>query len=271
MTPIILIILGFFLFLFIIGKIIYANKFKKEAREVLSNSVKTSKQKFSSKQLKGLPEPVQKYFKNVLVENQPYINTVRLKYIGQFKPGINKNWCDIKGEQYYTTEIPAFIWNGKIGMISAKDGYVHGKGKLVVTLLHLFRIKKAEGRNYDQGELLRWLGESVWFPTNLLPSDRLQWHPINETSAKLTFTYDKMSLFYIVTFNEKDQICKLETKRYYDDNTLKTWIGECYKYKEINGVKVPTVIKASWHVNKVEHNYAIFHLEELEYNKNQPF
>jgi hypothetical protein len=253
------------------GKLMYTSKFKKEAREVLSNSVKNSDKKFSHNQLKGLPKPVQEYFKNVLVENQPYINSVRIKHNGQFKPGIDKNWCDVKGEQYYTTEIPSFIWKGKIGMIKAKDMYLNGKGQLIITLLNLFQIKKAEGRNYDQGELLRWLGESVWFPTNLLPSERLQWHAINDTSAKITFTYNHFSLFYIVTFNEKNQISKLETKRYYDDNTLKTWIGECYKYKEINGVKVPTVLKASWHVNKMEHNYAIFHLEEMEYDINQPY
>lgn len=271
MTPIFLLIFGFSILLLIVGKLVYAQKFKKQAREVLSNFTKTSDQKFSYDQLKGLPKPVQEYFKSVLEENQPYINSVRLKHIGEFKPGINKSWCDIKGEQYYTTETPSFIWNGKIGMISAKDMYLNGKGKLVITLLKLFQIKKAEGRNYDQGELLRWLGESVWFPTNLLPSDRLQWLPINDTSAKIQLTYNHLSLFYIVTFNEKNQISKLETKRYYDDNTLKTWIGECCKYKKINGVIVPTVIKASWYLNEVEHNYALFHLEELEYDKNEPY
>jgi hypothetical protein len=271
MTLIFLLILGVFVILSLVTKMIYNFNFKKEAQQVLSNSENAAEKKFSYDQLKGLPEPVQRYFKNVLLENQSYINTIRLKHIGQFKTGINKNWVDIRGQQYYNTQIPSFIWKGKIGLICAKDMYLNGKGKLIIKLFHLFTIKKAEGRNYDQGELLRWLGESVWFPTNLLPSDRLQWHAINETSAKITLTYNTLSLFYIVTFNENDQICKLETKRYYENNTLKTWIGECFKYKEINGVKVPTVLKASWIINKIEHNYALFQLEEIEYNKNEVY
>ena len=271
MTPNILLFLGIIVLLSLVAKMIYRFNFKKEAREVLSNSEHASEKRFSYDQLEGLPKPVQRYFKHVLSENQPYINTIRLKHIGQFKTGLKKNWVDIRGQQYYNTQIPSFIWYGKIGAICAKDMYIKGKGKLIITLFYLFTIRKAQGRNYDQGELLRWLGESVWFPTNLLPSDHLQWHAIDETSAKLTLTYNKLSLFYIVTFNEKDQISKLETKRYYEDNTLKTWVGECFKYKEINDVKVPTVLKASWIINKTEHNYALFQLEEIEYNKKEVY
>lgn len=271
MFPVFILFISVLLLILSIGKIIYCLKFKKEVNLVLDNYKIDSTQKFTYKQLEGLPAPVQRYFKNVLSEHQPYINSARLKHNGQFKTGVDKNWCDIKGEQYFTTEIPSFIWKGKIGIMSAKDMYLEGKGKLIVTLFYLFNIVKKEGGNFNQGELLRWLGESVWFPTNLLPNDRLKWHTIDDNSAKLTLTYNKLSLFYIVSFNEDNQIHKLETKRYYQGNNLKTWIGECYKYKEINGIKVPTVIKASWILNKMEHNYALFNVQEIEYDKHTKF
>lgn len=271
MSLIFKLLIGVLLLILIIGRIIYATKFRKEVDLVLGNYKNNSNKKFTYKQLEGLPAPVQRYFKNVLAENQPYINSVRLKHNGQFKIGVNKNWCDIQGQEYFTTEIPSFIWKGKIGVLSAKDMYLEGKGKIVVTLLHIFNIVKKEGGTFNQGELLRWLGESVWFPTNLLPNDRLKWHAIDDSTAKVTFTYNKLSLFYIVSFNEQNQIYKLETKRYFKKDTLKTWIGECYKYKELNGVKVPTVLKASWILNKSEHNYALFNVQEIEYDKQTQF
>lgn len=83
-----------------------------------------------------------------------------------------------------------------------------------------------QGESFNQGELLRWLGESVWFPTNLLPNDKLQWIPIDETSSKLTFEYRGLSLYYIVSFNDNNGITQVETKRYMEEGRLETWAGE---------------------------------------------
>jgi hypothetical protein len=87
------------------------------------------------------------------------------------------------------------------------------------------------------------LGESVLCPTNLLPSERLKWFPINAQSAKLTFNYKGLSLFFIVTFNEIVEIIQLETKRYMDLKKLETWIIKLAEYKEINNVVVPTAFE----------------------------
>ena len=70
-------------------------------------------------------------------------------------------------------EKPGFIWKGTTSMFVARDMYISGKGRLVVSLLSLYKIMDAKGENYNQGELLRWLGESVLYPTNLLPDERL--------------------------------------------------------------------------------------------------
>jgi len=271
MTNFLFLFFGCLLLILIIGKIYYAFVFKKEVSQVFTNSTPKSDLKFGFKQLEGLPDPVQRYFKSVLVENQPYINSVRLTHNGQFKTDIHKNWRDIKGEQYFTTKVPSFIWQGKIGILSAKDMYLHDKGKLVVIFSNLFKIINVQGENYNQGELLRWLAESVWFPTNLLPSEHLKWHAVDDNSAKLTFSYKGMELYYIVSFNENDHIYKLETKRIYKGDKLRYWIGECYKYKELNGVKIPTIMKASWYLNKTEYNYALFNIKEIEYEVNKKF
>ena len=81
-----------------------------------------------------------------------------------------------------------------------------------------------QGEKYHQGELLRWLAESVWFPTNLLPSEKLRWSSIDDSSAKLAFNYNGLALFYLVRFNDKGAIIEMETKRYMDEKRLETWI-----------------------------------------------
>jgi len=259
-------ILSILILTLIIGKANYVLNFKKELNLLFANSKNISTKKYTHEQLVGLPGPVQRYFKHVLNENIPYISYVRLKHDGHFKPAVNKNWTDIKGEQYYTTATPGFMWKGNIGFISARDQYLNDKGSIVITFLNLINIKRGQGKHFDQGELLRWLGESVWFPTNLLPSNRLTWLPIDDTTAKLLFNYQELSLYFIVKFNEKDEITQLETERFFDNKSLKPWIGNFYHYKEINGIRIPTVIRASWRLEQGDHNYVIFNLEEIEYD-----
>ena len=95
--------------------------------------------------------------------------------MGQFKTGIDKNWITIKGEQYATTEKPGFIWKGTTSMFVARDMYIAEKERMVVSLFSVFNVVNAKGDVYEQGELLRWLCESVMYPTNFLPSNRLSW------------------------------------------------------------------------------------------------
>ncbi|HHE39097.1 MAG TPA: hypothetical protein ENL20_11095, partial [Candidatus Cloacimonetes bacterium] len=141
------------------GKIILSNQHNKEVAELFSLSGDISNRTFSYEQLDGLPEPVQRYFKHVLKDGQPYISCVRLIHNGQFKTDPKKDWINIKGEQYFTTEKPGFIWEGKTAMFTAHDMYLANKGRLVVTLLSLFKIVDGQGESFNQGELLRWLGE----------------------------------------------------------------------------------------------------------------
>ena len=265
-TSIFLSFISLLLLVLIIGKLYYSYNFKKEVKSLFSNSKSISYKIFSYKQLEGLPDPVQRYFKHVLKDKQPYISYVRLRHNGQFKTGLDKNWADINGEQYFSIATPGFIWKAQMGIISARDMYLLDKGRLVVTLLNLFKLADKHGESFNQGELLRWLGESVWFPTNLLPSDNIKWLPIDDRSAKLMFDYKGLSLIYIVRFNEKNEIIQLETERFYDEKNLKNWIGNCSNYKEINNVKVPSVIKATWRLKLDDHNYAIFNLQEIEYD-----
>ena len=133
-------------------------------------------------------------------------------------------------------------------------------------LLNLLKVVDGEGPAYDQGELLRWLGESVWFPTNLLPRSRLKWEAVNDNEAKLTFSYNDQVLIYKVSFNEKGEITQLETQRYMGEDGLEIWIGRVSDYEEINGMKIPMSIEALWKLPDGEHSYAQFHIKEIQHN-----
>lgn len=222
-------------------------------------------------QFDGLPDPVQRYFTYALPEEQPCLSYLRLQYSGTFKTGRDKDWIDINGQQYFTAQPPGFVWIGKTKQFKAYDSYVENTGNLSVYLFGFLRIVNEKGPTIDQAELLRWLGESVWMPTNLLPDEHKQWTAIDDQTAKLTFTLNGQSVYYIVHFNEEGQITRLETERYIDTENMEKWVGEVGDYREVNGMMIPHEIKASWLLEEGRHTYARFFVENFEYDVPRPF
>ena len=264
-------ILGAVVLIWLIGKISLIYRFDREIKQLLSPSQNISDRIFHKYQLENLPEPVQRYFQRSLKEGQAYISNVRIKHDGLFKTGIDKGWIEIKGEQYATMERPGFVWRGTTSMFTARDMYIGDRGRLIVSLFGLYNVVNASGPQYDQGELLRWLAESVLYPTNLLPSERLKWFPIDTSTAKMTFDYNGLSLFFIITFDEIGQIIQMETKRYMDEKSLKIWIIKLANYKELNAVIIPTTFEVLWRLEKGDFSYAKFNMTEVEYDKHERF
>lgn len=252
---------------FIAGKVNLSIKFSNLVKQLFATSKNISDKKFSFQQLDGLPAPVRRYFKRVLTNGQPYINCISVIHDGQFKSDLKKGWTNIRGEEYFTTEHPGFIWKGETRIFTATDMFIAGKGSLVVSILSMFKVVNAHGEQYDKGELLRWLAESVWFPTNLLPSANLKWSTINRSSAKLTFNYNGMALLFTVRFNETGEITEMETKRFMDEQHEETWLVKCANYQSMNNVLIPVNAEVLWRLKAGDLSYAKFRVKKIAYNK----
>lgn len=246
-------------------------KFQNRVKSLFLLSAPDKRASFSFEQIKDLPEPVQRYFKFAITEDQKNIQSIRLVHDGQFKTSEHAKWRDIRGEQYFTTSPPGFIWKGSMGFFRAQDMYINDHGRLIVSLLSLVKIIDRKGPQFDQGELCRWLAESVWFPTNLLPSQKISWSAIDYNHAKLIFSYLDVKLCFEVEINEIGEIISMETERYMDIDKLEPWIIKLSKYKKMNSVNVPTKINVSWRLKKSEFTYAKFNVSKIEYGNTKQF
>jgi hypothetical protein len=253
--------------IYLAGVITLAINFRNQIKELINQSTHISDQTYHQAQLIGLPAPVQRYFKYALRDGQPLISFVRMKHVGRFKSNIKGDWMNIEGEQYASIDKPGFIWKGTTTFFSARDMYINDKGKLIVTLFSIVNTIDVDGKPYNQGELLRWLGESVLYPTNLLPNQRLQWLPIDHNKARLLYNYHELSLFFDVTFNDAGQIVEMQTERYKDKNTMATWIIKMSNYEEKNNVMIPTSFDVAWRLDDEDFSYAKFDITEIFYDK----
>ncbi len=208
------------------------------------------------------------YFKYALKPNQRYISFARLKHGGYLK--FSKKWAPIKGEEYFTVQPPGFAWFGKTSLASGKDTYINGSGGMKIKLLSIIKLVDAKGEKFNQGELVRWLSETPWFPTALLPSQTISWEPLDENSAKVRLTDKNLTIAGAFFFNEKGQITKFKAERY-GESDLQEWICQYSDYREVEGMQIPFYAEASWISESEDSKYAKFKVTEVHYDKPSEF
>lgn len=241
-------------------------RFDKAVKTLLGQPTPDRSLIFNLRQLDGLPEPVRRYFKHVLKNGQAYINQVSLTHNGQFKMGLDKAWLDIEGEQYFTTAKPGFIWKGTTRMFTAFDSYINDTGRLVAWALSCIKVADSKGESFNEGELQRWLAESVWFPTNLLPNQWLSWSAMDDQTAKLSFSYKDLSFSFIVLFNEIGEIVQMETERFMTVGKRETWFCQFSEYHTRDGMVIPIRGEVSWLLEKGDFCYAKFRVKTIKYD-----
>ncbi|MBK8568173.1 MAG: hypothetical protein IPN76_33920 [Saprospiraceae bacterium] len=263
---ILFIIIGTIALFLILVKLNLNHQFNKAVKMLLGQPIPDRSRIFNLRQLDGLPEPAQRYFKHVLKIGQTYINQVSLTHGGQFKMEPDKAWLDIEGEQYFTTPKPGFVWKGSTWLFTAFDSYINESGRLMAWVLSIFKVADSKGGSFDEGELQRWLAESVWFPTNLLPSQWLSWSAIDPQTAKLSFNYKNVSFFFTVLFNEIGEIVQMETQRFMSEGKREAWLCQFSEYHNRNGVVIPILGKVTWLLEKGDFCYARFRVKTIKYD-----
>ncbi|WP_084539191.1 DUF6544 family protein [Hymenobacter daecheongensis] len=254
-----------------LGRALAAYRLRRDVTRLFARVPPTAGQVFRAAELAGLPAPVQRYFRHVLPEGQPYLRGLRLRHTGQFKTDLKNDWIAIEGQQYITADPPGFIWQGITRWFTARDEYVAGRGRLAVRLLGAVPIAGGTGPAYNQGELLRWLIESTWLPTTLLPGKNITWTAIDDQSARLTLSHQGQVVSCLVRFNAQNEVTECEAMRQMDEATQGLWLCRFEQYRRWQGVLIPGVGEASYVVEGVRQPYARFRVQTLEFEPLQPF
>ena len=224
--------------------------------------------------LKHLPQPAQRYLNYTGVVGQPWINTVRVKYTGIFRLAADKPWTPIKAEQVYTTNPPRFQWKARLKMaglwiFSGSDTYKGGHGHMFGKVAGLYTIFDERGAELDQGTMVRYLNEMMWFPIALL-GDSVTWQVVDDRSFGVTFTDCGKSVTACFIIDELGRLTNFIAKRWYRENkdpyTLETWATPMMEWGKLAGLNLPIRTQAVWKLPKGDFPYADVKLSEVEYN-----
>ena len=167
--------------------------------------------------------------------------------------GSKQGWVPLDAEEHYTVQPPGFVWEvtihkGPLPIARGRDTYAGGEGRMVIKAGSLFTVVDDKGSEMDQGSMMRYLCEMIWFPTAFL-DDNISFEPIDDESARVTLTDGGKSVSATMYFDEEGKVTDFVAKRYrtveggYD---LETWSDPVYECGELAGLKLPLRGGAVW-------------------------
>lgn len=220
-----------------------------------------------------LPEPVQRYMIYTGVVGKTWVDTVHLRQVGRFRLGADKPWMPMKAEQYYMTNPPGFVWKARFKMfglplLSARDTYNGGHGHMFGKIGGIYKVFDARGEMLDQGSMLRYLSEMIWFPTALL-GENITWEPVDDQSAKVSFSDAGKSVSGRMFFDEDGRMTNFTTRRYRESNgaySLERWSTPVSDYGKRAGLNLPVRGQAMWNLASGDLPYWDGEIAEVEYD-----
>ncbi|MGS0764532.1 DUF6544 family protein [Syntrophomonas curvata] len=242
--------------------------------EELFGQLKSGGETVEDSDLADLPPCVQKWMEYSGVVGQPEIQTVRMKKNGLLRTKPGQSWMKFSDEQYFRLDEPGFIWKARIKaapliFLMGRDKYYEGHGNMLIKFLGLAKVADASGPETDQGTLLRYLAESVWFPSAAL-SSYVIWEEIDVNSAWATMNYRGISASGVFEFNQKGEPVSFVAQRYMAANgqfSLETWSTHMKDYEAFNEIKIPAQADIVWKLKSGDFHWYHVQVNEAEYNK----
>lgn len=228
-----------------------------EAARIAETAQSPSLARYDSRELEGLPAPVQRYFRAALKEGQPVIAAVTLELAGTFNlSATGEQWKPFTSRQRAVIRRPGFLWDAQVSMlpglaVRVVDSYIAGKGLLHAAVLGLFTVADLSGGGeIARGEFMRFFAEAAWYPTALLPSQGVRWEAIDERSANATLVDGPLTLTLLFRFNDTGLIdsVRAEARGAMVDKemVMLPWEGRWSNYQARDGMTVPFTGEVAW-------------------------
>ena len=212
---------------------------------------------FDRGELKGVPAPVQRYFRAVFEDRQPIVAAVSVEHTGTFNMGdAADQWKPFTSTQRVVTRRSGFDWDARIAMmpglaVRVHDAYVAGEGILHAAVLGVIPVANLRGGGeVAQGELMRFLAEAAWYPTALLPSQGVLWDAVDDHFARATLKDGDSTPTLLFHFGEDgliDTVRAAARGRTVGGAVVPTpWHGRFWNYAIRDGMHVPLDAEVAW-------------------------
>ncbi|MES1204710.1 MAG: DUF6544 family protein [Pseudomonadota bacterium] len=222
-------------------------------------------------ELQRFPPPVRRWLAASGIVGRGRAKRVRLRQEGLLRTSPEGSWMPAQARQEFTVDEPAFVWAVDVTMghvlpVVGRDSYLGGHGRMLIKAAGLVTVVDGQGAKIDQGTMLRYLGEIVWFPSAAL-APYIRWEAIDDARATATMTHAGSSVSAVFTFDEQGRMVRLTAKRYSgagNDAVLENWEVPAHKWGRLDGILIPVEGSVVWKRAAGDFDYFRWRITELE-------
>lgn len=204
-------------------------------------------------QLAPLPAPVRGWLQASGVVGRPRAHIVYLEQQGLMRTAVDQPWMPARARQRFTVDEPGFVWDVGVTMkrvlpILGRDSYRDGRGRMLILAAALVPVVDGQGAQIDQGTLLRFLGEIVWFPSAAL-APYIRWTAVDDLSARATMTYAGVTGSAVFAFDPAGRPLRMTAQRYLGAGAgakLERWEVTMRAWRPMGGALIPTEGSVTW-------------------------
>ncbi len=221
-----------------------------------------------------LPTIVQTWLRRSNVVDKPVISSVHLWQKGEMRTSPVRRWMPFDAQQYFTLSPPGFIWLANVEMkpffrLVGRDKFVTGKGEMLIKAMSILPLVNAKGPGIDQGSMVRYLSEIIWFPQAAIES-YISWEEIDSTSAKATMNYGGITVDGTFQFTPAGDLQSFQADRFYDRkgmSTLEPWHIESKDWAVFDGVRMPVISEVTWKLKEGDFTWLKVEVTEVHHDE----
>lgn len=226
----------------------------------------------SEERLRQLPRPVSTWLSLAHLLDRAPLGPVTIIQEGMLRTKPEGQWMPFRAKQHASPDTPSFIWKARIQAgpgiaIYGRDLYVNGQADMLIKLAGLFKVAHARGPEIDQGSLVRYLAEIVWYPAAAL-SPLIAWEALDDNSARAVISYKGISasgIFYFQTSGEPVQFVAQRYKEAGGACTLEEWSVRMGAYKRFQDILIPSQGEVSWNLRTGPFPWLRFEIKDVRF------
>lgn len=262
-----------------LGALLFDQRARLRGAALLQESRRCREGMLAEADLAALPAPVARWLRTSGVLGKPMPASLRLRQSGRFRLGADKPWMPLRALQYYSLDPPQFLWFvrmrlGGLPLIGGGDFYTGGEGQVSMRLYEIFHLADSQGEKLNQGELLRYLSEIIWFPAAAL-TPAISWQARDDSSAAATIRHGETTASAVFHFSPDGLPSCITAERYMGlgpEATLEQWETPLWDFREFQPgaaygtLTLPAAGAALWRLADGELRYVELEILEIEYD-----
>ena len=223
--------------------------------------------------VEGLPIAVQRGLRRTGVVGREVPAAVRVLQKGQIRTRAGGRWLRFTAEEDYTLDPPGFVWNASLLLAGvragrATDSFVDGRGRMRVKLFGVATVVDASGDEMDQGSLMRWLNETMWFPA-VWATEAISWEPVNDNAAIGTVAVGGLTARAEFHFDDDGRLIDFRADRFRSVGSsfeMTPWSTPLVEHRDFHGVEVPSFGSAVWTLDHDTFEYIRIRAIDVSYS-----